>query len=288
MRLPLGTRQAAVWGLIAGTAGLAGTALCGLLGLTDLAFAVPVGILAAIAAAGTRLQIAATRLSSSDARKGFARTSERLRDLTAVAEFSGMDVPYPLPLGGSHALKWDGSAILAREIAVTRPATILELGSGGSTLVIGLMLQRLGHGHLWSLDHEPAYAARTRAHVRAMGLESQVTVVDAPLIDVVVRERRYRWYDLGSAGDLPGQLDFLVVDGPPQTVDPEGEPRYPALPLLADRLRTGAVVFVDDASRAAETRMIARWLADEPGWTAQLLKTQAGTAILHRAGSAAS
>ena len=48
--------------------------------------------------------------------------------------------------------------------------------------MIGLQLRRAGRGHLVTLDHEPGYAAITRRHVTALGLDPWVTVLDAPLV----------------------------------------------------------------------------------------------------------
>ena len=278
MRLPLGSRNAAIWGIVA--AGMAGAtvAVTALLGLTDVRLVIPSAALAAISGAGARLQIEASRHVD----RHVKLVARQLPELRAAAEFAAMDVPYPLPVGRRWALNWDACSILAREIAATRPATVVELGSGGSSLVIGLVLQRIGHGHLLTLDHEPEFAGQTRRHVTALGLDAWVSVLDAPLVDQDVRGRRYRWYELPSEIQNLPRVDFLVVDGPPQRVAPDGEPRYPALPVFAERMASDGVVFVDDAYRSAEIRMLERWLAEEPGWTSQVLKTQGGTAILRR------
>ncbi len=143
-----------------------------------------------------------------------------------------MDVRYPLPLDGGWTIGWDGAAILAREIGVGRPNVVVELGSGSSTVVIGIQLRESGRGHLYSLDHDPEFAESTRRHVAAFGLEPYVTVFDAPLEHQEVDGDTYRWYRLPDAVAALPRIDALVVDGPPQAMDRGGSPRYPAFPVL--------------------------------------------------------
>jgi hypothetical protein len=188
-------------------------------------------------------------------------------------------VPYPLPLGG-WAFLWDAAVLLSQEIAVVRPKIVVELGSGASSLVMGLVLRTLGAGHIYSLEHEPDFAARTRRHVAAMGLDEWVTIYDSALIDQDVSGERFRWYTLPDEVRALSRIDALVVDGPPQSVDYEGTPRYPALPVFADKLGPGSVVFVDDGIRAAEKRMVKRWLTEQPHWVRQNTRTRRRLMIL--------
>lgn len=55
---------------------------------------------------------------------------------------------------------------------------------------------------------------------------------------------------------------MLIVDGPPGRVNKDA--RYPALPLLHERLNPGAHVFLDDATRPDERRILTQWLAEFP------------------------
>ena len=190
--------------------------------------------------------------------------------------------PYPLPLGGNWALAWDAAVVLARETGLARPDVVVELGSGGSSVLLGQQLRRAGRGHLYSLDHEPAFAAVTREHLAAHGLDDWVTVFDAPLRDRVIGDELFHWYDVPPAVRELKRIDLLVVDGPPQATDRAGLPRYPALPAFRDQLLAGAIVFVDDAYREAERKMLDRWQHEEPGWTVKVLKTSRGTALLRR------
>jgi xanthosine utilization system XapX-like protein len=279
-------RRAATFGL---AAGLVVGLVAGLAALlpAPLAVAISVGLLTAVVV-GSAVRVEERVLGSiagleKPLRKlppAIDRLTVQNAEVASIAAMSAVDVPYPLPLGGKWALGWDGAAVLAREVATTRPGTVVELGSGASSLVIGMQLRRIGRGHLLTLDHEPDFAAITRRHVVALGLEPWVTVLDAPLTSCRIDEQVFEWYALPEAVTALDHIDLLVVDGPPQKTDPEGTPRYPAIPMLGVRLGPRSAVFLDDANRGAEQRMLERWLHEEPSWTLETIDTKHGTAIL--------
>ncbi len=273
--------------------GLAAGALTGIVaytGLTAWEAVAPVAIIAGVVVAtGVRGRQGAriiarrrdeqARAASRELAGRLAGLESQLREVEAAASFSAMDVPYPLPLGG-WALDHEAAAMLAREVATTRPGTVVELGSGASTLVIGLQLRRTGSGHLYSLEHDPVYAERTRRHVRALDLESVVSVLDAPLVPLTIGSETYAWYQVpGTVAGL-GRVDLLLVDGPPQATDREGTPRYPALPVFSAQLQPGSVVMADDAGRDAEQRMLERWLKERPEMSREVTRTRHGLAVL--------
>lgn len=176
---------------------------------------------------------------------------------------------------------WAASADLLRELVAVilarRPRVVVETGSGTSTVIIAACLQRLGGGHVWSLEHLPRFAAETRALLETRGLSAWATVVDAPLVDVRLGDGTWSWYDL--AGFPAGEpIDVLFVDGPPGDTGPLA--RYPALPMLLDRLAPGAAIIVDDGARPDERAMVARWVAEVPGLGARPLPIDKGGSLL--------
>ena len=166
--------------------------------------------------------------------------------------------PHPMPeLGGWAATPSTMLWILDR--VLSEPVhTIVECGSGTSTVWIATALKaRGGDGRVFALEDSDQYAALTRAELERLGLSDWATVVHAPLVDTGLPDDSSQpWYDL-SGLTLPGQIDLLFVDGPPSRVAPQV--RYPAFPLLADRLAPDAVVILDDTGRPAEDAIVERW-----------------------------
>jgi predicted O-methyltransferase YrrM len=202
-------------------------------------------------------------------------------ELPAIAGLAPLGEGYPLPFGGSFPMSPDALGELARLAVERKPDLIVELGSGLSSLVLGLTVRRLGNGRVVSFDHSPEWADQTRARVAALGLTDVVTVIDAPLAEIEVAGVKRRWYDL--AGNLPeAPIDMLVIDGPSVTGPKDWAARWPALPLLDSRLAPRAIVYLDDAARPGEREAVNRWVRDVKGWTARRVPTQRGGAILER------
>lgn len=139
-----------------------------------------------------------------------------------------------------------------------RPEQIVELGSGRSTLLIAQRLEHLGQGHVTSLDHLQEFADRTRTWLRELGGVERATVIHAPITDHELAGETWPWYSMEVAKNrLPDRIDLLVVDGPPGELRTDS--RWPAVPLLLDRLAADAVVILDDGDRTDETRIAHSW-----------------------------
>ena len=142
---------------------------------------------------------------------------------------------------------------------------VVECGSGVSTVLLARALRDAGGGMLHSLEHDPAWAARVRGLLEREGLDGIATVIEAPLRPHPLARSRCGWYAGEALRRLPGSdIDLLLVDGPPASEPGLGEARYPALPALADRLATEAVVALDDVNRPGEAAVLAAWEAETP------------------------
>ena len=164
----------------------------------------------------------------------------------------------PLPPTRGTAAAPDALLELIRVIDRSGARSIVELGSGVSTIVCARRLQQAGEGRIVALEHEPRYARATRAELAAQGLEDFALVIDAPLVDHVIDGAAWPFYELGP--DVPERIEALFIDGPPKPIGPLA--RYPALPLLRDRLVPGATALLDDGNRPDELEMVGRWRAE--------------------------
>ncbi|HYE57892.1 MAG TPA: class I SAM-dependent methyltransferase [Rhodothermales bacterium] len=205
--------------------------------------------------------------------------------LEAVQALGSLQMRLPLrrslpPLSG-----WGASpqlaATLADLVAERRPLVVVELGSGVSTLVLGYALEAAGAGRVLSLDHDAAFAARTRTEVTRHGLADRIEVLDAPL--VTHPSQGWRWYDLTALDARLGgaPIDLVVVDGPPRQTAPNA--RYPAFSLLARHLAPEAVLVADDAARPEMQAAIAAW-AREGDFDVETVPSPKGIVVLRRRG----
>lgn len=171
--------------------------------------------------------------------------------------------------------------LIADHALTARPATVVECSSGVTTLVLARCCAMNGHGKVYSLENGAGYAARTRAELARYGLAEFATVIDAPLTDCTLDGRPFQWYALDG---LPaGAIDMLVIDGPPGFI--QRHSRFPALPLLFDRLGEGGRVFLDDAARPDEREIVAMWQRTFPALSHRYLDLERGCSVLVKGGA---
>lgn len=160
-----------------------------------------------------------------------------------------------------------------------KPKTIVECSSGVSTLVLARCMQLNGQGMVYSMEHDPEYAQKTRALLQNHGLAGWACVIDAPLGTYRFKGEEWPWY---STQNLPHdlQIDMLVIDGPPMNIRPLS--RYPAGPILFPRLAGHGAVFLDDAAREDETEILRFWRAEFPDLRQTDLYCEKGCIALHK------
>ncbi len=186
-------------------------------------------------------------------------------------------LPRPLPPLRGWAASPDVLLRLADHVLETPLNCVMECSSGSSTLVIARCLQLRGHGHVYSLEHEPRFAQQTRERLRQFGLSEWATVLDAPLRP---QPQGSDWYSLEALPlNLP-PVDLLVIDGPPTSIGAQA--RYSALPRLVDRLAPTSSIWLDDSARNDEQQILTRWLSEFPEWQQDHISCEKGLCILRR------
>lgn len=195
--------------------------------------------------------------------------------------YASLKITHPLPPMRLWAASPDFLILAISLIKRHKPKVIFEVGSGVSTILNGYALRETGGGTVISLEHEQQFAAITSDNLTAHGLDDVARVVYAPLKPVIVDGRERLWYDTAQITNVP-PIDLLIVDGPPEKT---GElARYPALPMLFDKLNDGAYILVDDFMRDDEHTMVNLWLDQYDLEVVRSLANEKGAAILQKKG----
>jgi hypothetical protein len=143
------------------------------------------------------------------------------------------------------------------ELVITEsPNYVVELGSGVSSVVLGLALNKFNKGKLLSIDHEVYFAQKTKKFIEVNKLKETVEVKYCPLSEYQYKESIWKWYDLSKV-NFEHEIDLLVVDGPPRKLQEKS--RFPALTILMDKLSSEATIVLDDANRVNEQQVIKDW-----------------------------
>lgn len=157
----------------------------------------------------------------------------------------------------SGAMTPAGFAAVCAEVGALDRPTVVECGSGFSTLRLAELVRERG-GRLVSLEHHDGWAQRVRRALAEAGLAETASVVLAPLEP----GEGLPWYGAEAVESLPEQIDLLLVDGPPAFDPGTGFSRHPALPRLLDRLAENALVVLDDIDRPGEQQVLEAWRRD--------------------------
>jgi hypothetical protein len=189
--------------------------------------------------------------------------------------------PMPVPRSRGWAASPDLLLTVVDLVLQQRPALVVDVGSGLSTLWEALACQSAGSGRVIAVDHDKDFGAATQALIERQGLGGIADVRYAALTEQRVDDREFSWYDVAVLADVD-EIGVLVIDGPPGTTGPLA--RYPALPLLWGRLAADAVIVLDDADREDERTVVHMWLERYPELKVERLRHEKGAVVLRRGG----
>lgn len=198
----------------------------------------------------------------------------------AMRLFTAFPVTASVPPMGGWAASADLIGALVDEFLERRPAVVVECGSGVSTLWLAVAARQFDvPTRIIALDHDAHYAAQTRALVARHGLSDLVEVRHAPLRMVDVGGHDQLWYDPSSIEDLDG-IGLLFVDGPPAATGEHA--RFPALPLLEDKLAEQCSIMLDDMLRPDDQEVAQLWQDRLPALSRTDVRLEKGATIFRR------
>ncbi|MCW8964284.1 MAG: class I SAM-dependent methyltransferase [Gammaproteobacteria bacterium] len=182
-----------------------------------------------------------------------------------------------IPLVKDWSAAADFLQLIVDHVEEHRPELIVECSSGLTTLMLARACQLNQKGRVVSLENGEQYADKTRQAIDAYGLNEYATVLHAPLVSQLVDGKEYQWYTLGELVEF--SIDMLVIDGPIGNIQKNS--RYPALPLLRDYFSDNCHVFMDDAARPDERKIIELWNQSVPGIQSSYIALERGCARLN-------
>lgn len=140
--------------------------------------------------------------------------------------------------------------------SIDENTSILECGTGLSTILLGLIAKQTGCRVL-ALEHSEAWYELVCRQLSKFGLPSSI-VKFAPLKSY----GDFDWYDSQSCLSERDTFNLVLCDGPPSNT--RGG-RYGLLPVASKHFQRGARLIVDDSTRLDEMTMMTRWLNEYAG-----------------------
>lgn len=181
--------------------------------------------------------------------------------------------PVLKPLRG-WALSPDALAWILADLQERVAPTVVEFGSGQSTVIFALCLKNKGSGRLISFEHDPDYAAGLRRQLQACGAAEYADIRILPLVDhePLGSLARCQSYALPDLQDL--SVDLALIDGPPYWCGPSA--RYHPLRWAVDRLGANGAAYLDDTIRPEERHVADVLSKTVPSIAAEQLRAEKG------------
>lgn len=192
---------------------------------------------------------------------------------------------HPLPPFRNWAVSPDISLILITEILSIRPKTIIDFGSGISTLISRYALDLIDDSadserKILSFDHEKKFVEATINEVSRHKFSWNPKIIYAPLSITKIKDCDFEFYETTELDSIP-EIDLVFIDGP------HGKngilDRYPAIPVILNKLSMNGVIIIDDTKNFPESQKLVRmWREEFPELHYEEIDTELGTVILRK------
>ncbi|MEL7491441.1 MAG: class I SAM-dependent methyltransferase [Pseudomonadota bacterium] len=192
---------------------------------------------------------------------GVGRLRRPAFDARAAVELTRFGLPF-FP-ATRYALAPSALLTVLNDVIVNKRRTILELGSGYSSIYIAKALESAAPdgGVVITVDAHAGWLDQVVEKARAAGVADRVRAVHAPLAPIPGDADGAYWYDMAPIIEaLAGaSIDLMLVDGPVASGKAVAYARAPAVPMLKDRLSADCAVYLDDIHRPSHAEIAKQW-----------------------------
>jgi predicted O-methyltransferase YrrM len=162
----------------------------------------------------------------------------------------------------SSCLNYYKIHILINDLVLNKRSNYIELGSGLSTLALGLCIRKQAlNCKIKSFEHDTHFLEIQSANIENLKLTDIIKLCHAPIKSQHISGLKCDWYDdeviLKRIGNE--KFDLVLVDGPPAYKQKISYNRYPALPKLITKLKDGYSIYMDDTNRKGESNILKLW-----------------------------
>ncbi|RLD27566.1 MAG: hypothetical protein DRI75_09130 [Bacteroidetes bacterium] len=149
---------------------------------------------------------------------------------------------------------------IINEIQINKRNSIIEFGSGISTIIIAKYLKDNNiQASMISIEDNKEWAQYINELLKKYGCEDQAFVEYIPLKEYASEKYNGLWYDVAilSKAIMTLQFDLVIVDGP--GAGNNKLIRLPALIEISNALFPDFIIFLDDTKRDGEKKIFYEW-----------------------------
>jgi predicted O-methyltransferase YrrM len=154
-------------------------------------------------------------------------------------------------------------SFILNELVINKRKSAIEFGAGISTILMARLFKMNGIDvQLVSVDENEKWIDLIKGILTNEGLASYVKFIQSPLESCSVNGKNIHWYNkeiLNNQIDNSKKFDLVIVDGPTAYKKEISLSRYEALPFLLNNLAEEHVIFLDDANRDGEKKVLSLW-----------------------------
>lgn len=169
-----------------------------------------------------------------------------------IKELKAMEILKPyFPRGfvfeTGYSLSFQAIQHIANDIVISKPQTILEIGSGLSTIILSNFISELDYNpEFISIDQDPAWQKH---------LQSQCQNVDFYDFDITSNSEfameGNKWFEIPEDSMLRRKkYDLAIIDGPKGSESKYS--RFGIVNFLKEKITESTIIFLDDTDREDE------------------------------------
>ncbi len=187
-----------------------------------------------------------------------------IKNINSTQFLQGLLLEGPhLPLTNS-ALDMSSLNLIINDILINKRKNIIEFGSGVSTILIARLARKNDLDiKIYSVDNDKSWIESIKKYIKNENLDNFVQFIYAPLSQnkETPSLNNLFWYNEEKINEQINKTTFdcVIVDGPYANSKKKMVARYPAYPYIKKHLTLKYSIFLDDACRRGERKVIKKW-----------------------------
>ena len=163
----------------------------------------------------------------------------------------------------TSSLRFHTLAVILNDIIINQRKSIIEFGSGISTLAIANLIKKNNlECNLISVEDNNEWFNYISSFLSRNDLQKNVKIIYAPLEKNNLALENNLWYSMEAINKVlsdESKFSLVIIDGPGAWQPKLRLSRYPAVPFLLNSLADEFSIFLDDTNRKGEKEIMDLW-----------------------------
>ena len=163
----------------------------------------------------------------------------------------------------TSSLRFHTLAVILNDIIINQRKSIIEFGSGVSTLAISNLIKKNNlKCSFVSIEDNKEWFDLISSFLSRNDLQKNVKIIYAPLESSDLALEDNLWYSMQALNNgisKESKISLAIIDGPAAWKPKIRLSRYPAIPYLINFLTEEYSIYLDDTNRKGEKEVFSLW-----------------------------